>query len=319
MNHRSVRPVLALLCALSAAPLGRASAQAPVASYDDTIRRAVVEFDAAHWEEARALFKRAHELNPSARTWRGMGITAFELRRYVDAVAELEAALADPRKPLTEQQRAEVQVLLQRAREFVSVYRIRVRPGSAEVRVDGQPASVRDGQVFLDPGHHILTVRAPGYAERRAELSVDAGEHEELSVELDVASEPLELEPSVPASSVPSEARQAPARRARPITWSLVGVTALALPTAVGLRIAAKNASDKVLDTDCAGDDAACIADVDALARRGQREEIAANVLFVASGALFTSAVLAYFLEGRAPARTSVAIGPRSVLFTHSF
>lgn len=98
-----------------ALPVGRAGAQtasgdaasahAATAEYDDAIRRAIEEFDAGHWGEARALFRRAHEISPNARTWRGLGITAFELRRYVDAVSELEAALTNTLKPLTEKQR----------------------------------------------------------------------------------------------------------------------------------------------------------------------------------------------------------------------
>src|SRR3954470_14714051 len=83
---------------VSPAPGHAQEATGAPAGYDDLIKRAVVEFDNSHWAEARALFGRAHELAPNARTFRGLGITAFELRRYVDATRELEASLNDPNK-----------------------------------------------------------------------------------------------------------------------------------------------------------------------------------------------------------------------------
>src|SRR5690606_22822799 len=122
---------------------------------------------------ARVYFKKAHDLNPNARTWRSLGITAFELRRYVDAIAELEAALADGRKPLSNKDRADVQKLLARARQLVAVYQVAIDPPDAEVLVDGDPASLDDGKLYLDPGEHSVVVRAPGYLEERKRLRVD--------------------------------------------------------------------------------------------------------------------------------------------------
>jgi hypothetical protein len=65
----------------------------PVAGYRDLVAEATREFSAGNFAEARTLFEQAHAAKPSARTLRGLGLTAYELRRYVQAVSELEAAL----------------------------------------------------------------------------------------------------------------------------------------------------------------------------------------------------------------------------------
>ena len=90
----------------------RANASRPRSRhYRALINDAVAEYDAHHFEEARALFRRAHELEPSARTWRGIGMAAFELRDYVKSLRALEASLVDSRLPLTGTERDQVQAL----------------------------------------------------------------------------------------------------------------------------------------------------------------------------------------------------------------
>src|SRR6188508_389327 len=89
-----------LLTARLVLPGGASAQAADDAAYRASVDEAVAEFSAGHWEEARTLFKRAHERQPNARTLRGMGMAAFEMRMYVTAIRELEAALRDARKPL---------------------------------------------------------------------------------------------------------------------------------------------------------------------------------------------------------------------------
>jgi tetratricopeptide (TPR) repeat protein len=68
---------------------------------------------------AREHFARAHELRPSARTWRGLGTTAFELKLYEDAVRELTFALEDARNPLSPSLREETALTLRVARRHL--------------------------------------------------------------------------------------------------------------------------------------------------------------------------------------------------------
>jgi hypothetical protein len=47
-----------------------------------------------------ALFRHGHDLLPNARSFRALGMTAFNLALYPAALRELIAALDDARRPL---------------------------------------------------------------------------------------------------------------------------------------------------------------------------------------------------------------------------
>lgn len=95
------------------------------------IREALAEFDDGNFPESRALLLRAHALQPSARTLRGLGISAFALRQYEDATLKLEEALASTVKPLDGKLRADTESWLQRAYGFVGRYLLGMEPSRA--------------------------------------------------------------------------------------------------------------------------------------------------------------------------------------------
>ncbi|MDB4985296.1 MAG: hypothetical protein JWN04_474 [Myxococcaceae bacterium] len=283
-------------------------------SYEQTVERAVSEFNLGNWEEAHALFRKAHELAPSARSWRGLGVCAFELRHYVEAVGNLEAALLDPRKPLTAEQRENVKALLAQAREFVSAYRLRVTPADAEVMVDGKPAT-RDGNVlYLDPGPHSVVVRASGYEERRAEFRAGAGTKEELSIELSVHDRDS-AEPGQTAD--PPSASQAPAKqqRARVWTWSLTGAAVAAATAAVALRLRVNGLHSEYERCSAAG------AQCQPIRTKSEKLLHASYASAGLTGAFLVGAGIAFALERRDQPSKQVALGltPDGLQLTGSF
>src|SRR3954452_13107151 len=86
---RCLRGFLLVLCVCCLAawrsPSGARADARQDAAYEAAIAEAVAHFSAAHWSEARALFLRAHEIKPSARTLRGLGVVEFELGHYAEA------------------------------------------------------------------------------------------------------------------------------------------------------------------------------------------------------------------------------------------
>jgi hypothetical protein len=168
-------------------------------SYDELIREALSEFNLRNFAEARALFERAHALEPNARTLRGLGITAFELKRYVRALSELQAALDETHKPLTEAQRNEVRSLIAKSRRFVGEVKLAITPEDASVAVDGRPSASAD--LVLDLGEHDVVVRASGYRDAELKLLIDGGENTTQRVEL----VRLDLNPERVAAVAPSE------------------------------------------------------------------------------------------------------------------
>jgi tetratricopeptide (TPR) repeat protein len=160
-------------------------------AYRKTIEEGLAEYDARHFEEARSLFRRAHEISPNARTFRGIGMTSFELRDYVSAVHNFSAALKDQRKPLSPEQRERTKELLDRSSMFVDVYTLTVSPRNARVIIDGRaPEFEPDGTLMFGFGPHTLEVRAQGMTARSLPINVRGGERKELSVALEPVSAP---------------------------------------------------------------------------------------------------------------------------------
>lgn len=155
-------------------------------AYRAAVRDGLAEYDARHFEEARILFLRAHELEPNARTLRSIGMTSFELRDYVAAVHALSAALLETRKPLSAEQRAHAQGLLERSRLFVDDYVLKVSPPDARVLIDGRaPDREPDGSVLLGIGTHSVEVSSAGYVLRTFPVTVRGGERKELIMTLE--------------------------------------------------------------------------------------------------------------------------------------
>jgi hypothetical protein len=168
---------------LTALAVSSAHAQTQTRSkeYLEVIQGALVEFEAGNYAEARVLFEQAHGMRPSARTLRGMALASFELREYVRAGQELNAALVDGRQPLSEPQRKEALTLLLRLERYVGRLEIRATPKAATVTLDGRRVS---GEFEIELGKHELTVQAPGYRDHNRVVIVEGGKRQVVEVTL---------------------------------------------------------------------------------------------------------------------------------------
>jgi len=146
-------------------------------AYRALVGEALAEFDGARWDEAQALFRRAHELYPNARTLRGIGMAAFEGRSYVEAIHHLSAALGESRRALTEAQSAQVRALIERALHFVDHIVLDGPVPGGRVRVDGQAGAPEpDGTLLVGLGEHVVEViSARGGLLTRTRIEVRGG------------------------------------------------------------------------------------------------------------------------------------------------
>jgi len=261
-SHTLGRVVL-VCCALWLAAAS-ADAQAGALDYEGAIARAIQEFDLGHWDEARALFERAHSLRPNARTLRGLGLVEFERRSYVHAEQLLAASLDDPRMPLTPALRLEVQDVLTRTRTFIGRVMLHVEPKNAEVLIDDAPAE-RDsaGRIALDLGAHTLLVRRAGFRDDGRRLDLVGGQLVDLTITL-VAEPP----PVTPLTAAPGDAQSAAAAgearvdagagahrsAALPVILLIAGGAAIASGTVMGV-IALQHSSDGASDRQAASAD----------------------------------------------------------------
>jgi tetratricopeptide (TPR) repeat protein len=210
---------ISLFCAVAyawpTAPLARAEAQPDAqAEYDTVIERALAAFDAQRLDEARNLFERAHALQPSARTLRGLGVTAFAQSRYTLAKPELEASLIDTRKPLTQAQRDEVTGYLSWMNSSLGTLRLQLSPAHAFARIDAQ--AVNPGTTLLEAGEHQLEVRASGYQFQAQKIVLTLDKPLDLAialVALPTTQAPVAANPTLHESSaVPVAAAAAPSQ-----------------------------------------------------------------------------------------------------------
>jgi tetratricopeptide (TPR) repeat protein len=276
--------LVACLALIAALPWGARAQSAETSDYDAFVREAVAEYNAGSWGEARLLFGKAHELDPNARTWRGMGLSDYESKRYVEAIDELQAALESSIKRLTEAQRAEVERVLERSRRFVAIYTLRMPSDATELRLDGvaiMPTS--DGTLRLNPGAHALSVR-------RA-----SGERIERAFHAEVGGRgTLELESEQPVIR-DSRASEAPARAdegGRVWTWIAAGATVALGGATLAMGLLAVDANDTFKARARAGEPTRGAKD------DGQRYQLLTNIgLGVTAAAAITTAVL-FVVEG---------------------
>jgi tetratricopeptide (TPR) repeat protein len=195
---------LVLALALVAVPqLAEAQDGGDPPGYREAILEAVAEYEAQNYLEARSLFLKAHDILPNARTYRGLGVVSFELRRYSETIAFLESALASDQKRLDGTMRSEAERLLARAWTFVAQLEITLDPGDTRVAIDGAEAAPLADRLLLDVATHQLEFQAPGHRPVHRSFAVAGGERRAWNIALPRA-----------ASKVPATAgeRSAPSR-----------------------------------------------------------------------------------------------------------
>jgi hypothetical protein len=277
-------------------------------AYHRFVADAVAEHQAGNWAEARALFLRAHELEPSARTLRALGMTAFELREYPDAVRELSAALQATRHPLSAAQQRRVSQLLERANTFVGRYHVRLDPPNARLQLSGLDVQLEpDGTLLLPLGRQRLSAQAAGFETKEHMVVVDGSDGQTLRFELEPwwsawsMLPPPQIEPSFDPTAInPWPTSSAPTTQA----WNLsaYGFTWSAASGALGL-----GGTSLVLHSLAKREDAArrdeCMDTCDpwqGVTRTRDRLHQWSGITLGASVALVASAVALYFVEARA-------------------
>ncbi|MFT3927819.1 MAG: hypothetical protein QM778_35150 [Myxococcales bacterium] len=233
-------------------PAGHKSQTAAEQAHSQKVlRQAVAEFELGNWTEARALFEQVHEVSPSARTLRAIGLCSFEEKHYVEALRYLTSALDDQRKPLTDDERHKLTEVIARARSFVASYELVLSPAHAKVSVDERAAVMLDSKLLLDPGVHELAVSAEGYRDHRRRIEAQPRDHGKLQVSLE-SNVAVELPMAVatppaqrPATSVAVAPGPTPSRRddqggRRTLAWAALassGVIAITGGVLLGLGL----------------------------------------------------------------------------------
>ena len=230
-----------------------AEGDSDASQYRAVIEEALQEFERGNWEEAEALFTRAHELSPSARTLRGMGLAAYEARHYADAIEHITAALRDERRKLPPEQRSDLQKTLQHAQSFVAGLTLRITPAQAQLQINGRSARAgSDGVVLIDPGVIEVSATADGYDSALRRIELGAGERRTLV--LDLTPRAVEVVPAPPppmAAVPPPRASDDGASHALPVLKWTFGAAAVAGVIAGGVFLVVQKSEASRYKRDC--------------------------------------------------------------------
>lgn len=213
--------------------------------YRAMVAEALAEHEAGHFEESRTLMLQAHALFPNARTQRGLGMVAFELRAYAESVSWLEQALASSVRPLAGELRVQTQALLERARSFTGRLTVDLKPTKAQLLIDGLEIAPADrASLRLTVGEHALEAHAESYLPERRTVWVVGGEEQTLQLVLapvSLASGPLRSDRQHPGTT-PAQAERRVWYR-NPWFWVSTGMVLVAgAATATALALTREDA-----------------------------------------------------------------------------
>lgn len=153
--------------------------------YHKAVKLALSELELGNYVEANAQFERAHRLNPSARTLRGLGIVAFELKRYPEAEQLLVQALDDPRRPLEGEMKSQTEELLARTRNYLGTLKLSGVPSSARLLIDDQQVPLKEDLSYRLPlGEHRLKASAEGHEPARRRFRIHSEQVTELQLDM---------------------------------------------------------------------------------------------------------------------------------------
>jgi hypothetical protein len=240
--------LLSFLSALSLLCASAARAEDPVPeAYSRAIAEAVAEYETGNFSEARVLFEEAHGIYANARTLRGLGITAIELRMYVEAEASLRASLESTIRPLSTEQRAEVERLIARARRNIATVKLTLTPADAELQIGEARVSLTEsGELLLNPGDYLLVASAPGHAPQKHVLHAVGGQTRNILVSLERDGGPtLSASKAAPATYASDSSRASDSSYATFI-WIAAGASVALATTGVVLHALALGRAEEV-------------------------------------------------------------------------
>lgn len=145
-------------------------------AYGKLLEDADAELELGNWQDARANYQAAHDLQPGALTDRGLGRVSVALGEFAPAVLNFEAVLATTWDALQDAEKAEVERWLLDARVHIGSYILETDPPGARVAIDGTYTTLEDGALVLSIGKHVIRASAPGRDSAELRIVVSGGE-----------------------------------------------------------------------------------------------------------------------------------------------
>lgn len=310
--HSPVRlaPCFVLLGVLLTPAIARADDEAE-SLYRDGKKAA----QAKDWSTACARFKASAEREPAPGTLLNLGDCEEHRGHLRDARASFESSVklfkpGDERASYAKQRLAAIERKIPKLTAKLQVG----SPGDARIDLDGAPLASKDA-VALEPGEHVLVVRAPGRSD--VESRITLAESENRTVVLTVGSRTASDVPvstTHVTSAVMPESPRGHGAALRTTGWVGLGLGAAGLAT--GLVAGWMTMSAKV-DADDHCPRTGCDADGLSAQREGKTWSTVSTAAFIGGGVL-TAAGLGILLFGPS-SRGAVGLGPGTVSYGATF
>jgi tetratricopeptide (TPR) repeat protein len=250
-------------------------------------------FKEGSFESALAAFEEAHRVLPNPVVLLSIAECQVRTERFDAAVGTLQQYLSlRPNAPDMPQVQQQISAIQQKPARID----ILSTPDGAELTVDGVHDTQRTPAALeLLAGQHTITASAPGYISSEKIITVNIGGRESLNFALDpLPSAPVE--PAPPVAVAPASERH---RKADALVWTATGVSAASFLTGGilgGLALSTKSDYDKRA--------------TEALADKGERQALFADVFFGVGAAAAITGVVLYFTSDAPPAEPTLSIAP---------
>jgi hypothetical protein len=317
MRHPICASGIALSLAFSgpaaAQPRDPAAAEALFKSGREAMARGDYATACPRFEQSQKLYPTDGTLFNLAECEEHQGHFLVAARRWREGAEFLPPE--DPKRPLV----LDKAMAAERRAAKVVLRLVSSAPPGTLVQLDGaQVAGAGLGVPLpVDPGEHVVLVRATGRVDQSLPLHLDEGQQQELQIapgpELPpVAAPPPTMAPAVKSAPVVGDRNKAPEPKPRSFLeqhrLSLIGggVAAGLAGAGLGLGIRTLSHHSEFVNACNSGDQAACLSNRDAVAR----EASVANILFGVAGAAAVGSAVVFFTVEREKSAPSVAIAP---------
>lgn len=208
--------------------------------------------DADRWSEAAHYFRQARALVERPSIVCNLGVALDRLGEEADAIEALsrcrDLAAADSR---WSDANATVLALARRlldAHMTVGRIRLTVVPRDSTVEVDGQRVDGTGAVLTMevDPGSHVITARAPGFATRTEQISIPAGGEYARTWRLEP--HPEESDRAVDLRDGEQSADDTTTLSEEPLFWIAIGAGVALVAVVVVLAVTLSPASDPLAD-----------------------------------------------------------------------
>ncbi len=279
----------------------------------ELFREAREAMKAGDYRGACAGFERSQRLEPAAGTLLNIAVCSEKLGRLQRARKALEDFFGEADQ--NDSRRSRAQALLADVKERTPRLRLKVSapiPTGARVLIDGAEIAKSAWRVSLslDPGQHVVELRAPGKPEQRRTIEIRERENLTETFVVPVSTEPDRARPPI---------RPRTTQRALPPTFYVslgVGVGGLVTAAGTGLFVLRQHAT---VEEHC--QDKRCDAEGLAAGEQGNRYRTVSSVAWPIGAAGMALAGYLWFTtqgQGSSP-KVGVSIGPSQAVFRANF